>query len=127
MATVVIPAPLDLDDRDAVGVQRLVGLLLIPVGDAVGEQQAFVGVLVVLCDEAVPRPVDWKIHQAVVVHAPLPRLVSRAVARVVRELRPARHRIAPGDEDFGRVSAWHRNGVGGRYLDAAKAEQRPRP
>ena len=53
---------LDLDDRDAVGGEGLGRLGRRPVGDAVGEEQAVVGVLVVLDDQAVgaapPLPVE---------------------------------------------------------------------
>jgi len=43
-----IATSLDFDDRHAVGVDRLVGLFRVPVGDAIGEKQSFVSILVIL-------------------------------------------------------------------------------
>ena len=79
--------PLDFDDRDAVGVHRLAGLLRVPVGDAVGKEQPIVRVLVVLRQQAVPRAVDREVDHAVVVHPPLLGLIVGAVAGILRELR----------------------------------------
>ena len=96
-----------------------------PVGDAVREEQAVVGVLVVLDQQAAPRSVDRKVHHAVVMHAPLPGLVSGGVAGILLEHRPVRDGIAPGDEHFSRVPRRYHDCVGVRHRDALKAEQRP--
>jgi hypothetical protein len=85
----------DLDDRDTVGVERFVGLFFIPVGDAIEKQQSIVGVLIVLHEQTMRRSLDWEVHQAVIVHAPLLRLVGRAVAAILLELRAVGDRIAP--------------------------------
>ncbi len=41
------------------------------------------------------RSLDWEVHQAVIVHPPLLRLVGRAVAAILLELRTIGDRIAP--------------------------------
>ena len=88
MVITAIATSLDFDDRDAVGVERLVGFFRGPIGDAVGEEQPLVGVFVVLRQQAVPRPVDRKVHYTIIMHAPLPGLVVRGVAGILLELRP---------------------------------------
>ena len=76
-------------------VERFVGLFLISVGDAVAKQQSIIGVLIVMHEQAMRRSLDWEVHQAVIVHAPLLRLVGRAVAAILLELRAVGDRIAP--------------------------------
>ena len=112
--TIVVAAiSLDLDDRNAVGVESLVGFFFVPVGEAVGEEQNIVGVLVVLHQEAVPRAVDWEVHYTIIVHAPLSAW-SATCSGVLLELRVLGDGIAPGDEDFSRVPRRHHDSVGGR-------------
>ncbi len=116
---------LDLDDADAVGVLRLGGLLGIPVGDAVGEQHAVVGVLVVLDDEAVlRRTVDREVHDPVVVHAPLLGLFVCGVAAVLLERGTVRDRVAPGDQHVGAIAGRDDHGVLAGGGDALEPEQR---
>ena len=83
-----IATPPDFDDRHAVGVDRLVGFFRIPISDTVREEQAVVGILVVLHQQAAPRSVDREVHQAIIMHAPLPGLVGGAVAGILLERRP---------------------------------------
>ena len=78
----------DLDDRDTMGIETLVGFLLVPIGDTVTKQQAIIGVLVVLDEQPTLGAQDREIHHAVVVHTPLSGLVSGTVAGVLFEGRP---------------------------------------
>ena len=124
-----------LDDRDAVRVLRLPRLLDRPVRIAIREQQAIVRVFVVLNEKAMLRrspgiaipeavgPVERKVHHAVVVHAPLLRLLGRGVAGVGFESRPIRHRIAPRDEHIGAVAGRHDDGVFRRDRNSLEAEK----
>ena len=113
----------DLDDRHAVRGLRLLRLLLVPVGDSVGEEQYVVRVLVVLDEQATRRAVDREVHDAVVVHPPLPLLLERGVARVRLELRAVGDRVAPGDEDARGVTLGHDDRIRRRYRDAFEPEQ----
>ena len=122
---IAILAALDFDDRHAVCVERLLGLFCRPRRNPVGKQEALVGVLVVLRQQAMARTVNRKVDHAVVVHSPLLRLILGAVARVRLELGSVGDRVAPGDQHVRGVALRHADRVGGRNGNTFEPEQPP--